>query len=84
MTSEFLRMSLEERHGYIPKISQIAQNYGIKIIFWGMPMGVSEHLVIVFDTNDSEKYLIFQREWLKLGTDEAGKNIKNTRTIIVY
>lgn len=84
MTTEFLRMSLEERRGYIPKISQIAQNYGIKIIFWGMPMGVSEQLVIVFETNDSEKYLIFQREWLELGTAEAGKNIKNTRTILVY
>jgi hypothetical protein len=84
MTTEFLKMSLEERREYIPKISQIAQNYGIKILFWGMPMGVSEHLVIVFETNDSEKYLIFQREWLELGTDKAGKRIKNTRTIAVY
>lgn len=84
MTNDFLKMPLEERHEFLPKWSQIAQNYGVKVLFWGMPMGVSEHIVLVFETSDSEKYLIFQREWLGLGTPEAGKHIRNTRTITVY
>ena len=84
MTTEFLKMPLEERQGFVPKWSQIAQQYGIKVLFWGMPMGVNEHIVIVFETNESEKFFMFQREWLELGTSNAGKLVKNTRTITVY
>ena len=84
MTAEFLKMPLEERQRFIPIWTNTANQYGIKVLFWGMPMGVNEHIVIVFETNDSEKYFIFQREWLAWGTSEAGKYIKTTRTITVY
>jgi hypothetical protein len=84
MTTEFLKMPLEERQRHVPKWSQIAQQYGVKVLFWGMPMGVNEHIVIVFETNESEKFFMFQREWLELGTTNAGKLVKNTRTITVY
>lgn len=84
MTPEFLKMPLEERQGFIPVWSQMAHQYGVKVLFWGMPMGVNENIVIVFETNDSEKYFMFQREWLGLGTEEAGKLVKTTRTITVY
>ncbi|MFC1803823.1 hypothetical protein ACFL0D_07645 [Thermoproteota archaeon] len=84
MTREFLMMPLEERQKKIPKWSQIAQKYGVKVIFWGMPIGVKEHIVIVYETGDNQKYFLFQREWLGLGTPIAGKYIKNTRTITVY
>jgi hypothetical protein len=84
MTNEFLKMTLKERQEYIPKWSLIAQNYGVKVIFWGMPMGVKEHIVIVYETSDNQKYFMFQREWLGLGTPEVGKYINNTRTITVY
>ncbi len=84
MTNEFLKLPLEERQACVPRWGEIAQTYGVKILFWGMPMGVNEHIVLVFETSDSEKYFMFQREWLALGTQEAGKLVKNTRTISVY
>lgn len=84
MTTDFLKMPLEDRQGFIPIWSQIAKKYGVKFLFSGMPMGVNEHIVIVFETKESEKYFIFQREWLELGTENAGKLVKNTRTITVY
>jgi len=84
MTNDFLKMSLDDRQGFIPVWSQIAQKYGVKFLFSGMPMGVNEHIVIVFETNESEKFFMFQREWLELGTENAGKIVKNTRTITVY
>ncbi len=84
MTNEFLKMHLEERQACVPRWGEIAQNYGVKVLFWGMPMGVNEHIVLVFETNDSQKYFMFQREWLGLGTPEAGKLVKNTRTITIY
>ena len=84
MTTDFLKMSLDDRQGFIPLWSQVAQKYGVKLLFWGMPMGVNEHIVIVFETNESEKFFMFQREWLDLGTPDAGKLVKNTRTITVY
>jgi hypothetical protein len=84
MTPEFLRLSLEEREQYLPKWTKLASEYGIKVLFWGLPMGVTEHVVIVFeDSASSSNYFIFWRKWLGLGTQEAGKIIKNTRTIIV-
>lgn len=85
MTADFLRMPLEERERYLPKWSKLAMEYGLKVLFWGLPMGVPEHVVIVFEDNsNSSNYFIFQRAWLKLGTSEAGKLIRKTRTIIVY
>ena len=48
-------------------------------------MGVKEQAVCVFKySGKNEKFFKFQREWLGLGTPEAGKYIKNTRTITVY
>ncbi|MBN2335485.1 hypothetical protein JXL21_07980 [Candidatus Bathyarchaeota archaeon] len=85
MTPEFLGLTLEERQDWPIKWNKVALQYGVKMIFWGMPLGVQEHVVCVFETNGNpEKYFKFQREWLGLGTPEAGKYIKNTRTITVY
>jgi len=85
MTSEFLRLPLEERQGFIPQWNQIASKYGIKMLFWGLPLGVSEHVVIVYElAGNQELFFMFQREWLGLGTPEAGRFIGNTRTIIVH
>ncbi len=85
MTSEFLKLQLQERQQHVQTWGRIASDYGIKILFWGMPIGVSEHVVCVFEANGKdEKYLKFQREWLGLGTDDAGKYIRNTRSIPVY
>jgi hypothetical protein len=84
MTQKFLKKPLDERRGFVPLWSEIAQRYGVKVLFSGMPIGVNENIVIVFETTDSEKFFIFQREWLALGTPEAGEYVKNTRTISVY
>jgi len=63
----------------------LAQNYGVKVIFSRMPVGVTEHWVIVFEVNgNNNKFVMFQREWLGFGTPDAGKFIKNTRSITVY
>ena len=84
LTREFLQLPMEERKGYVPKWSQLASRYGVRIVFWGMPMGVKENVVCVFETQcDDENFFKFQREWLGLGTPEAGKYVKNTRTIAV-
>jgi hypothetical protein len=84
MTPWFLRLSLEDREKYLPKWTKLASEYGIKVLFWGLPMGVTEHVVIVFeDSSGSSKFIVFQRKWLGLGASEAGKIIKNSRTIIV-
>jgi hypothetical protein len=85
MTNEFLKLPLEERQEFIPQWNLIASKYGIKMLFWGLPMGVSEHVVIVYElTGNQELFFVFQREWLGLGTPEAGKYIRNTRTILVH
>lgn len=85
MTSEFLQLPLEDRNKMKPQVSKIAQKYGIRVILFGMPLGVMEHIVIVFDVNGSNnKFILFQREWLELGSPNAGKFIKNTRSITVY
>jgi hypothetical protein len=65
--------------------ARIAQKYGVKVVFSGMPVGVLEHLVFAFEVNvNNDKFIVFQREWLGLGTPNAGKFIKNTRSITVY
>jgi hypothetical protein len=85
MTPKFLKLGLEERQEHVRSWGNIASNYGVKILFWGMPIGVKEQVVCVFDTNGSDaKFLKFQREWLGLGTEDAGKYIQNTRTITVH
>jgi hypothetical protein len=85
VTPEFLKLDLDERQKQVHTWSRIASDYGIKVLFWGMPIGVKEQVVCVFDANGSDlKFLKFQREWLGLGTEDAGKYIKNTRTITVY
>ena len=85
LTQEFLRKPLEERHEYVPVWTKIAEKNNLKVLFWGMPMGVKEHIVSVFETKDDGKaFFRFEREWLGLGTPDAGKYIKNLRTITVY
>ena len=85
MGHDFLKLDLEQRQSHIPEWSNIANKYGLKLLFWGPAMGVKEHAVFVFDSNgNTEKFFIFQREWLKLGTPEAGKYIEYMRTITVH
>ncbi|MCK5420702.1 MAG: hypothetical protein KAJ08_00965 [Deltaproteobacteria bacterium] len=85
MTPEFLKLQLEERQQFVKSWGRIASDFGIKIVFWGMPIGVREHVVCVFEANgNEEKFFKFQREWLALGTKDAGKYIRNTRSIPVY
>ena len=85
LSNEFLRLSLEERLGFVPLWTKIATKHRVKTLFWGMPMGVKEHIVCVFETkNDGKEYFDFEREWLGLGTSEAGKYISRLRTIAVY
>jgi len=85
MTGDFLKLPLEERQGFIPRWNEVASKYGIKMLFWGLPLGVQEQVVIVYELGgNQELFFVFQREWLGLGTPEAGKYIKNTRTIIVH
>ena len=84
LTREFLQLPMDERRGYVPKWSQLASKHGVKVVFWGMPMGVKENVVCVFETKgDNENFFRFQREWLGLDTPEAGRYVKNTRTITV-
>jgi hypothetical protein len=85
MTPEFLQLPIDERKKIRSEVSEIAEKYGIKAVLIGMPLGVSEQLVIVFDVNgNNNKFFLFQREWLKLGTPDAGRYIRNTRSITVY
>jgi hypothetical protein len=84
MTTEFLKQPLDDRNKMKLLTSTIAKKYGIKVILMGMPVGVLEHVVFVFDVNGTDdKFFLFQREWLGLGTPNAGKFIKNTRSITV-
>ena len=85
MTREFLQQPLEDRNSMKQQVAELAQKYGIKVVLFGMPLGVNEHIVIVFEVNgNNNKFALFQREWLKLGTPEAGRYIGNTRSITVY
>jgi len=84
-TPEFLKLSLEERESNLLKWKRLAAGYKVKTLFHGLPMGVNEHSVFVFETKkDGEQFFDFAREWLGLGTPEAGKHIKSLRTITVY
>jgi len=84
LTPEFLRLPMDERRSFVLKWSRLASKHGLKIVFWGMPMGVKENVVCVFETQgDNEAFFKFQRAWLGLGTPEAGRYVKNTRIITV-
>jgi len=84
-TPEFLQLPMEKRLGYVPKWSQLASRHGVKVVFWGMPMGVKENVVCVFETQSGkDAFFKFQREGLGPGTPDACKRIKGTRTIQVY
>jgi hypothetical protein len=84
MTPEFLQLPLEEREGYIPKWETIAKKQGFKLLFWGNVLGVPENAVFVFEAPvQTEKYFKLLREWLELGTSDAGKLISYTRTVTV-
>jgi hypothetical protein len=85
MTPDFLKLSLEDRKKFIPEWTELAGEYGLKLLFWGSTIGINEQVVFVFESNSRlEKFFIFQREWLQLGTPEAGKLIKYVRTITVH
>ena len=84
MTPGFMRLSLEERKSRIPIQREMARKHGLKVLFYGTTIGVREHVVVVFESdNNANDYLKFQREWQGLGTPEAGKFIEYTRTITV-
>ena len=84
MTPDFLKLSLEERKSWIPTWKEMAKKHGLNVLFYGTTLGVREHVVVVFESaENSEGYLKFQREWQGLGTPEAGKFIKYTRSITV-
>lgn len=64
LTPEFLRLPIEERMSYIPRWSQLASKHGVKVVFWGMPMGVKENVVCAFETQgDNEAFFKFQKKW---------------------
>lgn len=85
LSKEFLEKPMEQRKDYIQTWNQLAKKHRVKVLFWGMPMGVKEQLVYAFEVSkDGETFFKFEREWLGLGTPEATKLIKNLRTITVY
>ena len=84
MTPEFLKLPIEERESYIPIWTKLAMKHGIKLLFWGTTIGVSEHVTFVYEAPiHSENYFKFIREWLELGTPNASKLILYTRTVTV-
>ena len=84
-TSEFLKLSLEELERSLLNWKRLAAGYKVKTLFHGLPMGVNEHAVFVFEAKKyGEQFFDFEREWLGLGTPEAGKHVKSLRTITVY
>ena len=85
LTPEFLKYPSEDRHDWVPKWRRVASKHGVDVLFWRLPMGVSEHVGLVFEVKGSlDKYFLYQRDWLGYGTPEACRHIKNTRTIQVY
>ena len=85
MAPDFLKLTLKERRSYVPKWTELAAKFGLKLVFWGPVMGIKEHVVFVFESNrNSDKFFMFQREWQQLGTPDAGKLIQYIRTITVH
>ncbi|UCH56649.1 MAG: hypothetical protein JSV18_04625 [Candidatus Bathyarchaeota archaeon] len=84
MTTEFLKLPLEERKSWVPRWTDLAKKHGLNLLFWGTTIGTREHVVFVFESNEkSDNYLKFQREWQGLGTPEAGRHIEYARSITV-
>jgi hypothetical protein len=85
MAQGFLELVLDEKQKLISKWSKLAHSHGIKVMFWGSTLGLKEHGVVVFETNGNpNKFLKYKREWLTLGTQDAGKYIQYVRTVTVY
>jgi len=85
MAPDFLMLSLEERRNFVPEWTELAADYGLRLLFWGPTMGIKEHVVFVFESNrNSINFFKFQREWQSLGTPDAGKYIQYIRTITVH
>jgi len=85
MTPEFLKQSQEEREAQILRWREIAKKHGLKTLFWGSTIGVKEGSVVVFEVvKNHDSYTEFQREWLSLGTSDAGRYFEYIRTISVH
>ena len=65
ITPEFRKLMLEERSKALDPYKKEAEKYGVKVLFWGHPWGVSENLVIVYDFGEKieayEKFLLAMR-----------------------
>lgn len=85
MTQSFLKLDLDEKQKLIAKWSKLAHIHGIKVMFWGSTLGLKEHGAVVFDCNGTpNKFLKYKREWLALGTQDAGKYIQYIRIVTVH
>jgi len=53
LTSTLMESTLEEITEELARHKKEAEKYGVKVLFWGSPWGVSEGLVIVYDSGES-------------------------------
>ena len=54
----------EERTNYFAKMKESAKEYGINLVFWGVPWGVLESLTIVLESEKSlDNYFSWRRAW---------------------
>jgi len=84
VTPQFLQLPLKERESFIPKWAELAKKYGLTLLFGGNTIGVAENVTLAFEApRHSDNYFKFMREWLELGTPNAGKLIQYTRTVTV-
>ena len=70
---EFIRKPLDEIHKVMKEVKKIAEKHQIEIKMYGLPYGVSEDFVVVYE---SEKGLV---NYYNFGT-EANLPYMNTRT----
>lgn len=65
MTPDFTKVMLKERSKALDQYKKEAEKYGVKVLFWGHPWGVSEGLVIVYDFGESienyERFILAMR-----------------------
>ena len=84
MTSEYLRLSSEDRMDWLEQLNKLAYEHGMKILFWGNPLGVSENAVLVFESmKGPDNYIRFMGAWQEIGGENANRYIEYTRTIPV-
>jgi hypothetical protein len=84
LTPQFLQLSLKERESFIPKWTEMAKKYGLVLLFGGNALGIAENVVLAFEApGHSDNYFKFMRDWLELGTPNAGKLISYTRTVTI-